>query len=372
MEKTILLCAGGTGGHLFPAEALAHVLKSRGWSVHLATDHRAETYGQNFPADETHIIRSATPSVKSPKAFLAAALSLWQGYRQSKAMLKRLRPAAVVGFGGYPTVPPLLAAVRLRIPTVAHDANAVLGRANRLLASRVSAVATSFPEIGNAAAASGKIVQTGNPVRQMVIDASRVPYPAQPDDGPLRIVIFGGSQGARFFSDLLPETLAKLGVATRTRLSIVQQCRPEDIDRVRAAYEELGVKAELAPFFQDMPARIAQSHLVISRSGASTVCELAVIGRPAIMVPLPGAIDQDQSANALVLAKAGGGWVVPQAELTADRLARELTTFLAEPGRLAQAAAAAKSVGRPDAVERLADLVERVAGGQGPGKSIGV
>ncbi|WP_336800558.1 undecaprenyldiphospho-muramoylpentapeptide beta-N-acetylglucosaminyltransferase [Kaistia sp. MMO-174] len=372
MNRTILLCAGGTGGHLFPAEALAYALKDRGWSVHLATDHRAETYGQNFPADETHIIRSATPSVKSPKVLLAAAWSLWQGYRQSKAMLKRLRPAAVVGFGGYPTVPPLLAAVHLRIPSVAHDANAVLGRANRLLASRVSAVATSFPEVGHADAASGKVVQTGNPVRQMVIDASKLPYPAQPEGGPLKLVVFGGSQGARFFSDLLPEALAKLDAASRARLSIVQQCRPEDMDRVRTAYDRLGVTAELASFFKDMPARIAASHLVVSRSGASTVCELAVIGRPAIMVPLPGAIDQDQSANALVLARAGGGWVVPQAELTADRLARELTAFLAEPGRLAQAAAAARSVGRPDAVERLVDLVERVAGGKRPDGSTGV
>ncbi|WP_018183522.1 undecaprenyldiphospho-muramoylpentapeptide beta-N-acetylglucosaminyltransferase [Kaistia granuli] len=370
MEKTVLLCAGGTGGHLFPAEALAYALKSRGWSVHLATDHRAETYGQNFPADETHIIRSATPSVRSPRAFLSAGWSLWHGYRQSKAMLKRVRPSAVVGFGGYPTVPPLLAAVHLRIPTIAHDANAVLGRANRLLASRVSAVATSFPEVGHASAAGSKIVQTGNPVRQAVIDASRVAYPAE--TGALKLVIFGGSQGARFFSDLLPEALGQLDADRRARLSIVQQCRPEDLERVRSAYGVLGIEAELAPFFKDMPARIADSHLVISRSGASTVCELAVIGRPAIMVPLPGAIDQDQSANALVLAKAGGGWVVPQAELTADRLARELTAFLAEPGRLAQAAASAKSVGRPDAVERLADLVERVAGGERVGASTGV
>ena len=372
MEKTILLCAGGTGGHLFPAEALAFALKSRGWSVHLATDHRAETYGQNFPADETHIIRSATPSVKSPKVLVAAAWSLWQGYRQSKAMLKRLQPAAVVGFGGYPTVPPMLAAAHLKIPTVVHDANAVLGRANRLLASRVSALATSFEQVGHASAAGHKVVLTGNPVRKAVIDASAVEYPRISADGSLSLVIFGGSQGARFFSDLSPEALEKLDATARTRLSIVQQCRPEDMDRVRDAYEKLGVAAELAPFFKDMPARIALSLLVISRSGASTVCELAVIGRPAVMVPLPGAIDQDQSANALVLAKAGGGWVIPQAELTADRLARELTAFLAEPGRLAQAAAAAKSVGRPDAVERLADLVERVAGGERLGKSTGV
>jgi UDP-N-acetylglucosamine--N-acetylmuramyl-(pentapeptide) pyrophosphoryl-undecaprenol N-acetylglucosamine transferase len=372
MEKTILLCAGGTGGHLFPAEALAYALRRRGWSVHLATDHRAEIYGQDFPADETHIIRSATPSVRSPVTMVSAAWSLWHGYRQSKAMLRRVRPGAVVGFGGYPTVPPVLAAAHLGIPTVVHDANAVLGRANRMLASRASAVATSFPEVGHAAGVRGKVVQTGNPVRRQVIDASQVAYPALAPGDRLNLVIFGGSQGARFFSDLLPEALGRLDAGERARLSIVQQCRPEDMERVRAAYAGHGIEAELAPFFRDMPARIANSHLVISRSGASTVCELAVIGRPAIMVPLPGAIDQDQSANALVLAKAGGGWVVPQAELTADRLARELTGFLAEPGRLARAAASAKSVGRPDADERLADLVERVAGGERVGESTGV
>jgi UDP-N-acetylglucosamine--N-acetylmuramyl-(pentapeptide) pyrophosphoryl-undecaprenol N-acetylglucosamine transferase len=287
-------------------------------------------------------------------------------------MLRRVRPAAVVGFGGYPTVPPVLAGSQLGIPTVVHDANAVLGRANRMLARRASAVATSFPHVGHAGAAGGKLVQTGNPVREQVVEASRVPYPVSGEGGGLNLVIFGGSQGARFFSDRLPEALGHLDAADRARLSIVQQCRPEDMERVRTAYDGLGVQAELAPFFRDMPARIAASHLVISRSGASTVCELAVIGRPAIMVPLPGAIDQDQSANAQVLAQAGGGWVVPQAELTADRLASDLKAFLAEPGRLAQAASAAKSVGRPDADERLADLVERVAGGERVGESTGV
>jgi len=365
---TVLVCAGGTGGHLFPAEALAHALIARGWRVELATDHRVEAYGQDFPAAATHIIRSATPSVKSPLVMAKAGWSLWEGYWQARALMARIGPKVVVGFGGYPTVPPMLAAAHLGIPTIVHDANAVLGRANRLLAKRARVLATSFPDVANGGGRA-IVVQTGNPVRSAVVAASAVPFVPLVDGAPLHLVVFGGSQGARFFSDLLPEALGKLEPAVRARLSIVQQCRPEDMARVTQAYAALKVSAELAPFFRDLPARIAASQLVVSRSGASTVCELAVIGRPAIMVPLPHAIDQDQSANARVLASAGGGWIVPQAELTADRLARELTAFLAEPARLEQAALAARSVGRPDADARLADLVERVAAGLSPGES---
>jgi UDP-N-acetylglucosamine--N-acetylmuramyl-(pentapeptide) pyrophosphoryl-undecaprenol N-acetylglucosamine transferase len=279
-----------------------------------------------------------------------------------------LRPKVVVGFGGYPTVPPMLAAAHLGVPTIVHDANAVLGRANRMLAKRARVLATSFPHVAHEGGMA-KIVQTGNPVRHAVVEASRVPFEPIVSDGPLRLVVFGGSQGARFFSDLLPEALKRLDPPLRPRLRLVQQCRPEDMARVTQAYAELQISAELAPFFRDLPARIAHSHLVISRSGASTVCELAVIGRPAIMVPLPHAIDQDQSANARILASAGGGWIVPQAELTAERLAVELTSFLADPSRLEMAASSAKSVGRPDADERLADLVERVAAGSSPDPS---
>lgn len=365
---TILVCAGGTGGHLFPAEALAHALIERDFRIELATDHRVEAYGQDFPAAKTHVIRSATPSVKSPMVMARAAWTLWQGYWQARALLGTVNPKAVVGFGGYPTVPPMLAAAHLGIPTIVHDANAVLGRANRFLARRANVLATSFPGV-SADGGKAVVVQTGNPVRSAVVEASRVAYDPPGEGMPLRLVVFGGSQGARFFSDLLPEVMAKLGPGLRARLTLVQQCRPEDMARVTKAYADLKVAAEIAPFFRDLPAKIADSHLVVSRSGASTVCELAVIGRPAIMVPLPHAIDQDQSANARVLADAGGGWIVPQAELTAERLAGELTAFLAEPGRLAAAAIAAKSVGRPDADRRLADVVERVAAGLAPGDS---
>jgi UDP-N-acetylglucosamine--N-acetylmuramyl-(pentapeptide) pyrophosphoryl-undecaprenol N-acetylglucosamine transferase len=250
------------------------------------------------------------------------------------------------------------------VPTILHEQNAVLGRANRFLASRVTAIAASVEALAIADGLRAKVTVTGNPVRKSVVEAAAIPYPAPAAGEPIGLLVFGGSQGARFLSETVPAAVRKLDPAVRTRLRIVQQCRPEDLEGVRAAYTAMGVSAELAPFFRDLPARIAASHLVVSRSGASTASELAVIGRPAILIPLPHALDQDQLANARVLAKAGGAWLIPQAELSAERLAAELTELLANPQRLTAAAAGAKSVGRPDAVKRLADLTELVAARQ--------
>lgn len=359
---TVLVCAGGTGGHLFPAEALAHALIARGWRVELATDHRVEAYGQDFPAAATHIIRSATPSVKSPLVMAKAGWSLWEGYWQARALMARIGPKVVVGFGGYPTVPPMLAAAHLGIPTIVHDANAVLGRANRLLAKRARVLATSFPDVANGGGRA-IVVQTGNPVRSAVVAASAVPFAPLEDGGKLHLVVFGGSQGARFFSDLLPEALGKLEPAVRARLSIVQQCRPEDMARVTQAYAALKVSAELAPFFRDLPARIAASQLVVSRSGASTVSEVAVIGRPAVFVPYPHALDHDQAANAAALAATGGAEVRPQAALTPQVLAELISAAMADPDGLARKAEAARAAGRPDAARLLADMVEAIASG---------
>jgi len=363
MSRVVLLCAGGTGGHLFPAEALAVALRARGYVVHLATDERVEAYGHAFPADAVHLVPSATIT-RSPVAAARAVFRLGRGYLAARSLVRRLKPVAAVGFGGYPTLPPMLAAARAKVPTVIHDANAVLGRANRFLAGRITAIATSVPRVGGADMFVARIVETGNPVRPAVVAAAGAPYPALGPGDPFRLLVFGGSQGARFMSDLVPPAVAALPEATRRRLSVTQQCRPEDMERVASAYRDLGVAADLQPFFRDMPARIAASHLVVSRSGASTTSELSVIGRPAIMVPLPHALDQDQKANAEVLARVGGGWMVEQRDMTPDRLAHDLADLIEHPGRLAAAAEAARRVGRPDAVERLADLVERVAAGQ--------
>ena len=360
MPGVVLICAGGTGGHLFPAEALARALVARGWTVHLATDHRVDAYARDFPAEVIHIIPSATIT-RQPIAAMRALVRLVQGWFVARKMIRAVRPAVAIGFGGYPTVPPMLAAAQARVPTIVHDQNAVLGRANRFLARRMTAIATAFDKVKGAEEFVARVVETGNPVRAMVLDAAKMPYPTRSADQPFRLLAFGGSQGARFLSDLVPVAAAKLSAESRALLTVTQQCRPEDLERVKAAYEAIGVAAELEAFFGDMPARIARSHLVISRSGASTVAELAVIGRPAIMVPLPHALDQDQKANAAILARAGGGWMVEQRDMNPERLAEDIEDLIAHPDRLAAAAAAARSVGRPNAVDNLADLVEKVA-----------
>ena len=357
----VLVAAGGTGGHLFPAQALAVALARRGVTVDLATDERATRYGQDFPARETHVIPSATIRGRDPLALARTLFALSRGIVKALGVLGRIKPVAVVGFGGYPTLPPLFAATLRRIPSVIHDANAVMGRANRYLAPRVDAIATSFPAMALEGALAAKATFTGNPVRPMVIEAASEAYPWLDMEGPIRLLVFGGSQGARVTSDVVPAAIEKMPAELRRRLVITQQARGEDETRVGDIYTRLGVKAEIAPFFADLPARIAAAHLVVSRSGASTVAELAVIGRPAILVPLPHALDQDQLANANVLAKAGGAIVLRQDDFTPGRLASEIARLAADPGKLPAMAAGAKSAGVLDAAERLADLVLRVA-----------
>src|SRR5476651_710615 len=285
------------------------------------------------------------------------------GTAVSLNLMRRLKPAAVVGFGGYPTLPPLLAAKLVGIPGIIHDANAVLGRANRFLSSHVSAIATSLPGVlDRDPQLSGKTTTVGTPMRPAILAASAVKFVSPETTGPFRLLVVGGSQGARVMSDIVPPAIERLEPALWSRLVLTQQVRDEDMARVRAVYDRLKINAELAPFFSDLPARLASNHLVISRSGAGTVAELAAIGRPSILVPLPGSIDQDQFANAGVLAQAGGGLRIVQAEFTPDRLAAEISGLAAEPARLTAMAAAARTVGRLDAAERLADLVMKVAG----------
>ena len=361
-QRPVLLAAGGTGGHLFPAESLAVALARRGQAVELATDERAIRYGGEFPARAVHTIASATPRGGSLVAKGLAALTLGWGTLSALVLLARLKPLCVIGFGGYPTVPPLMAASLLRIPCILHDQNAVLGKANRFLAGRVDAIGSGFPTLGGVPASLRNLVTcTGNPVRPAVIAAAGLAYPGF-SDGHFRLLVTGGSQGARVMSDVVPPAIALLGADQRARLLVVQQARGEDEARVRAAYGELGVAAEVAPFFRDLPARIAQAHLVIARSGASTVSELAVIGRPAVLVPFPFALDQDQAANAAHLAQTGAVEVVEQAKFTPEWLAGALARALDDSLGLTRRAEAAKSAGVPDAADRLADLVMEVIG----------
>jgi UDP-N-acetylglucosamine--N-acetylmuramyl-(pentapeptide) pyrophosphoryl-undecaprenol N-acetylglucosamine transferase len=356
----VLLAAGGTGGHLFPAEALAAALAARGIGVELATDARAVGYGGKFPARAMHVIPSATP--RGPLGYAKAGAVIAMGVAKAYRLLGRLRPAAVVGFGGYPSIPAVLAAALRRVPSVIHEQNGVMGRANRLLAPRATAIATSFAGVVDAdPALAARATRTGNPLRPAVL-AAIAPYAAPESNGPLRLLAFGGSQGARIIADVVPTAVERLEPALRARLSVMQQARSEDLERVRATYARLGVTAEVAPFFLDLPARITGAHLVVSRSGASTVAELAALGRPAVLVPLPHALDQDQLANARVLESAGGAILLRQDAFTPERLAREITALAADPARLASMAAGARSAGTPDAAERLADLVMKVAG----------
>ncbi|NTI16225.1 undecaprenyldiphospho-muramoylpentapeptide beta-N-acetylglucosaminyltransferase [Agrobacterium rhizogenes] len=356
----ILLAAGGTGGHVFPAEALAYKLKERGYSVHLVTDSRAERYAGKFPADEIHVVPSATIGSKNPIKVARSLWTLWTGIRAARKLIRTIKPLCVVGFGGYPTVPPLLAATRMGVPAMIHEQNAVMGRANKALAARVQAIAGGFlPE--NGGTFPEKTVTTGNPVRPAVIEAAKQPYvPSVPDD-PFNLVVFGGSQGAQYFSKAVPTAISLLEEPLRKRLRITQQVRSEDMETVNSCTRKLEMGADIAPFFSDMAERIGAAHLVLCRSGASTVSELAVIGRPAILVPYPYALDHDQAANAAALAATGGVKVIPQAELTPEKLSTILRGAMTMPDKLAKMAAAAKQAGKPDAASLLADMVEAIA-----------
>jgi UDP-N-acetylglucosamine--N-acetylmuramyl-(pentapeptide) pyrophosphoryl-undecaprenol N-acetylglucosamine transferase len=359
----VLIAAGGTGGHLFPAEALAVALKKRNIAVELATDERVASYSGTFPADKTHIIPSETLRGRDPFSYVKTAAIVGFGTVKTYLMLPSIKPAAVVGFGGYPTIPPVIAATLRGLPTVIHDSNAVIGRANRMLAPRVTAIATTFDGVlDGEPKLAAKATRTGNPIRPAVVTAAATPFPPLSGSQPLRLLVFGGSQGARIMADIVPPAIERLDARLRARLAIVQQTRAEDIERVGGTYAQLGVDADIAPFFADLPARIAASHLVVSRAGASTVAELAAIGRPAILVPLPHALDQDQFANAGILVNAGGAIRLVQAEFMPERLAAEIAALADAPERLSAMAAAARGAGILDAAERLADLVLRVAG----------
>ncbi len=352
----MILAAGGTGGHLFPAQALAETLVKRGYRIQLMTDERVRDYGKSFPAEATHIIESASPSPRRPLGLL----KLFRGYGVAKKIMKRERPVAVVGFGGYPSFPPVYAASTLRIPCAVHEQNAVLGRANKLLSAKVDVVAGSFDTMtGLPSSAAAKFKITGNPVRAIALEQKAACYPLAKDK--LNLVVFGGSQGAKFFSDFMPSVFAAMPQTARKTLKITQQCRPEDVERVGAQYRALNLECDLQAFFMDMPRRIATAHLVISRSGASTIAELGVIGRPAIMVPLPYAIDNDQLRNAQSFAEAGAGWVCPQGDLSAPDFALFLGRLLSDYAGLKSAAESALRHGKPDAADRLADAVEMMS-----------
>ena len=358
--KPIVIAAGGTGGHFFPAEALAATLVERGHRIALMADRRSGGLRSKvFAGRETFILMGAGIAGRGVLRAAAATLTLGAGAAQARTIFGQLDPAIVVGFGGYPSVAPVLGAGMLkgerRPPVILHEQNAVLGRANRFLARRATALALSFENTQLVPPAARTIV-TGNPVRPAIAALSSLPY--GPPDGTIRLFVFGGSLGARVLSDVVPQAICALPDALRARVRVVQQCRGEDLQRVRGVYAQAGIDAELWAFFPDIAERLQAAHLVIARAGASTVAEIAAAGRPAVLVPLPGAIDDHQTANADALARAGAAWLMPQPRFTAEALSSHLLSVLTRTSELVRAAKAARAQARPDAADSLADLVE--------------
>jgi UDP-N-acetylglucosamine--N-acetylmuramyl-(pentapeptide) pyrophosphoryl-undecaprenol N-acetylglucosamine transferase len=360
--RVCVVAAGGTGGHMFPAQALAETLIERGWRVVLATDERGALYADKFPAEQRLSLAAATFKPGDVIGMVRAAFSVFLGVMQARKAFKALDPAVVVGFGGYPSLPAVLAGLGQKRATVIHEQNAVLGRVNRYLAPKVDVLACAFPILKMArpeVAARARVV--GNPVRPPIRALYDVPYEAPTADGPLRLLITGGSQGARLLSELTPEAVMLLPESIRGRLEVQQQTRAESMEQARRTYANAMVKAEVAPFFRDMASRLGAAHLVLGRAGASTVCELAAAGRPSILVPLKIAADDHQTYNAKLLSDAGAAAVAREEELTTDSLAGALNALLKDPERLARMAAAAHAAATPNAAAALADLVESVA-----------
>jgi UDP-N-acetylglucosamine--N-acetylmuramyl-(pentapeptide) pyrophosphoryl-undecaprenol N-acetylglucosamine transferase len=361
-----VLAAGGTGGHMIPAHALAAELKGRGHGVLLITDDRGARFPGLFEGVPVHILPAGRLG-GGPLGWLKAVGSVIRGRGEAKTIYREHRPDAVVGFGGYPAFPALLAASAMHVPTLLHEQNAVLGRVNRLLAGDAQAIGTAYDKLERLKARyRDKAVLVGNPVRESVARLGELPFPPFDDVAPLKILITGGSQGATVLGKIVPEGLGLLKPSLRRRLQIVQQCRPDDIERVRTRYAQLGIPAELLTYIEDMPDKLADAHLVIGRAGASTIAELTAAGRPAILIPFAAATDDHQTANAREMTRAGGARTIQQADFTPQVLARQVEAMAADPVALNNAAARALSVGRPHAARDLADLVERVGGGLAP------
>jgi UDP-N-acetylglucosamine--N-acetylmuramyl-(pentapeptide) pyrophosphoryl-undecaprenol N-acetylglucosamine transferase len=358
ITRHFVLAAGGTGGHMIPAHALGAELLRRGHRVALVTDERGQRFPGLFDGVQTHVLPAGRLDGGITRWF-GAGRDILQGRERARRLYEAFMPTAVIGFGGYPALPSLLAALSMKIPTVIHEQNAVLGRTNRFLAGRVDAIATAYPEVERLKPRyADKVNLIGNPVRDEIRLLRDMPYPTLLPDGIFRILVTGGSQGASVLSDVVPEGLGLLPLTFRRRMQVTQQCRPEDIEAVRQRYAALGIPADLSTYINDMPARLGWSHLVIARSGASTIAELTCVGRPAILIPYPSATDDHQTANAHEMVRAGGARAIQQPRFTPIELAKQMQKLALDGPALTNAARCARSVGRPDAAERLADLVE--------------
>ena len=357
-SRPIVLAAGGTGGHVYPALALAETLRRRGWGIAVITDNRGSAFSDLKLINEIHYVKAASLAGGATNKVRGLA-QLAIGLLQARTLLKRLKPAVVVGFGGYPSVPTMCAATQVGIPTVIHEQNAILGRANRLLASRVGTIATSFDRVSGIHPKSTiKVVLTGNPVREAISAIGEISYPVLDLNSKINILIFGGSQGARVLSEIVPKALSELPCTQRSRLTVMQQCRAEDLERVRGVYKAGGIKTNLKTYFTDMDKRLSEANLVISRAGASTISELIAAKRPAILVPYPNATDDHQTANANAVVACGSSWCVQEPAFTVEKVKNHISTFLENPRLLVKAANNAEFMRKPDAAEHLADAVE--------------
>ena len=368
--KSAVIAAGGTGGHLFPAQALAEELGRRGYALTLVTDKRGQEYAKAFPEASIIEVSAATFANRNILGRLVAGISIIVGIVEATWSLFRLRPSVVIGFGGYPSLPAVVGGVVLRRPCCLHEQNSVLGRVNKRLAPFVARIASTFPNLrGLSSAHQSRVVVTGNPVRDTVRRQVGTAYRPLEPASEIHILVFGGSQGASVFSEIVPAAISNLSVQMRQRIRVTQQCRESEIDDVRELYGDENVRVEAQSFFDDLPERIANAHLVICRSGASTVTELAAIGRPAVFVPLPGAMDDHQTYNARFLVDEGAGWLLRQSEMTVDSLKSLLQELLSQPNKLSEAATQALSLGKPNATEKFADLIDELAaesvGGRG-------
>lgn len=357
ISRHYILAAGGTGGHMMPAYALGQELLDRGHHVALVTDGRGAKIPGKPEDMDMHILPAGR--MGGIRESLAGLRAIWKGRAMASQLYKSYEPTAVIGFGGYPAMPALLAAFKHDIPTIIHEQNAVLGRVNRLSARKVSAIATAYPNVQRLKAKyAGKTHLVGNPVREEILQIRDTPYPSLSEESILRILVTGGSQGANILSNVVPDAMAMLPINLRSRLQIIQQCRAEDIEAVRAKYAHNEIPAELATYMPDLPEKLSLSHLVIGRAGASTIAELTAAGRPAILIPLPSAMDDHQSHNVSEMVAVGGGRSINQNQFNAKELAKQIQKMAMKPESLKNAAEKAKSVGRPDAVRDLADLVE--------------
>ena len=361
-SRHFVLAAGGTGGHLIPAFVLATELEARGHHVALITDER----GASIPGKPESLTAHVLPAGrfgKNPLRWISGARAVLEGRRMALRLFESFEPTAVIGFGGYPALPALLASTSAGIPSVVHEQNAVLGRVNRLLAGRVDAIATSYEKVERLKPKhASKVHLVGNPVREEVLALRDEEYPELTEDGLFRVLVTGGSQGARVLSEVVPDGLAMLPPGLRQRLQVTQQCRAEDLDAVRERYANHDIPAELGTYYEDMNERLADTHLFIGRAGASTIAELTAVGRPAILIPLPIATDDHQAANTREVRKAGGARMIRQDAFTPKELAKQIQAMAQKPGSLANAAHGAWNCGRPDAAKDLADLVETLGG----------